>query len=103
MKIKFLFEVYVKSNNQNTTYVMESLNIFDIKASLASRSRVPGFSSPWENRKGATQSHYDHSLGLTPLSVCFCCQMNITMRCSMLSFCGKDNYRINLRIINQIK
>jgi len=94
--------------NQNTNYVMESLNLFFIKASLASRSRVPGFSSPWENRKGATlfhrsQSHYDHSLGLTPLSVCFCCQINKTMRCSMLSFCGKDKYRINLRILNQIK
>jgi len=33
---------------------MESLNIFNIKADP--RSRVLGFSSPWENRKGATLS-----------------------------------------------
>jgi len=54
-----------------TNYVMESLNVFDIKASLASRSRIPGLSSPWLNRKGATlfhrsQSHYGNSLVLTP-------------------------------------
>ena len=33
-----------------SNYLMDSLIIFDIKASLASRSRVPGFSRPWENR-----------------------------------------------------
>jgi len=88
-----------------TNYVMESLNIFDIKASLASRSRVPGFSSPCENLVRLffhrSQSHFGHSLGLTSLSVCFCCQINITMRCSMLSFCGKDKYRNNLHIFKQ--
>jgi len=36
-------------NDIYTNYVMESLKIFFIKASLASLSRVPGFSSPWEN------------------------------------------------------
>ena len=51
----------------------------------------------------SSQSHYGHSLGIAPLSVCFCCQINITMRCSMLSFCGKYKYCINLRILNPIK
>ena len=56
-------------NDIYTNYVMESLIVLDIKASLASRSRVPGFSRPWENRVrllsiGHRSSHYGHSLGL---------------------------------------
>jgi len=81
MKIKFVFEVYVKSffhENVNTN-VDEKIFRHSLYHAYVLKLIIFYFNDIYTN------------------------YVMDTMRCSMLSFCGRDKYRINLRILNQIK